>query len=162
MDIQQKLITLLNEANPTKRPMSVTEVSFGLPQISNGQRNTEVTITAVAGSGFTGERTLFYDRLDLGTNMVASELYSETAFEIDDILDRYRILTDVAITLDDVTVSDFSGMQFGDALTIAVTAKANSLAWVGEKEISLVLGLPPNVDEVYQLMNFTLPNELNE
>jgi hypothetical protein len=60
----QILIDLINETNVTA--LTTQDVTFTAPSVlGSGNKNTGVRITAVNGRGYTGQRDLTYDRVDL-------------------------------------------------------------------------------------------------
>lgn len=61
------LMALINLRNNTNLDVSDFEIGAPIPcQDAARASNTQVTITPVAGTGFYGDRTIYYDRLDLG------------------------------------------------------------------------------------------------
>ncbi len=60
------IVDLINADNATS--LVKADLTFSaITVLGSGNRNTQVTITAVGGSGYTGTRDLTYDRIDLAT-----------------------------------------------------------------------------------------------
>lgn len=59
---------LINAANLNlpNGPLTATNSTLGTPAASGTTPNTTVTLTAVAGEGYTGEVTISYGRIDIG------------------------------------------------------------------------------------------------
>ena len=153
------LLGLINQANPSSPVLSLNDVTFGFPQSDIGANyNTKITVSSVPGSGYFGTVDVFYHRIDLTELGQYLKVLSEEPFTSDLIIQsigRNRVA--------DLDVRDFEALtipdlQIGDYGTITLTAEPKSLGWVGTTEVSLVLGLPENVDLLHTLMNFTLPS----
>lgn len=156
MTTKDKIVALIQEVNPTRVALKSEVLILDPPQINPGDRNTAITVRAVPGSGYTGEVTVHYNRIDLArTN--ASGLMSEQVITTDAILQHLNQHTELTVLAEDLESIQVEVLEVGDTNTMTVTAKADSLGWVGTAEVAVLYGLPPNSDELYDLMNHLLP-----
>lgn len=134
-----KLILLdqINTDNPS-HTLTDAQVTFGLPTVSTGgtpARDTEITVTAVAGSGYTGSVILRYNRVDLSTvpgvlNKVFSLGDGTTVADlIPEINTRYGINLQAEDYVD-AALPAFDGTP-NEQHDFSVVANADSLVWRG-------------------------------
>jgi hypothetical protein len=148
---EQIVIDLINNDNSS----ALTEalITFGLPTTTTGTspaRNTQVTITAVAGSGYTGSVTVQYNRVDLSTlptiNTSAQTVFSlGDAVNISDLIDE--INTAFGINLSNANTQNpdfvdgplptFTGGIANEEHPFNVVADENSLVWINQMTLTV-------------------------
>lgn len=135
----QIIIDLINEANATA--LTPADITFSVPtETESGNRNTAITITAVANSGYTGTRDLTYDRVDLA--QVPGSRNKE--FNIGSVTSVFGLLPAInaayGINLTEADVEDtamptFEGTDPLEKATLVITAKPGSLVYRGSVEL---------------------------
>lgn len=158
MTTKEIITGLINEANALDPPLDVSDVMFGVPvQDINATHNTRLSVSAVPSSGYTGNVDVFYDRIALANTAPPSGFMSETPFTSQFIISQLNRHPEVPLEASDLSDVVVPELQVGDTVTLQVQAKDESLGWVGNVEVALLFGLPPNSDELYDLMNHQLP-----
>ncbi len=152
------LIGLINEANSLSFPLREEAVTIGPPsQDISTIHNTRLPVTAVPDSGYQGVVDVFYNRIALSDTAIPAGLQSEDIFTPEVIMDQLNRHPAVPLEVVDVESFTVPDMQVGDIVTVQVTAESQSLGWIGTTSVSLLFGLPPNADDLYVVMNQTLP-----
>lgn len=133
---EQRLLNLINQDNGGAG-ITLEQVIFGTPEVTTEfGRNTKIQVTGVPGSGLTGTRTFWYNRLNLDT-LFAAVTEDDFVIRVDnptntwDLLDTILSTWDVNVSQDDVMQASFSGT------TATLTAKATSLAWIGSTSVTV-------------------------
>lgn len=157
MNTKDILLALINEANVLDHPLDGSGVTLSNPADNTAtSKNTKITVSAVDQSGYKGSVEVHYDRLNLTVTEPADGYRSEADITIDEILVMLNTRSNVPITLDDVDII-IPEMQIGDIRTITISAKAESFGWVNAVQVSMLKGLTPNSDQLYDIMNNVLP-----
>lgn len=138
---QQILIDLINESNATA--LTVADVTFSAPTVqASGNRNTGITITAVANSGYTGHRDLTYDRVDLaqvpGSRNKVFNIGSVTSAL--GLLPAINAAYGINLTADDVyddAMPTFGGTDPLETEVFVLRAKPTSLVYRGQLELTM-------------------------
>lgn len=152
------LIGLINEVNSLSRLLREEDITIGPPsQDISTIHNTRLPVTAVPGSGYKGVVDVFYNRVALSDTAIPTGIQSEDVFTSDMIIAQLDRHPAVPLETEDVQSFTAPDLQVGDITTITVTAEDQSLGWIGATDVSLLYGLPPNSDELYDLMNHQLP-----
>lgn len=157
----QILIDLINESNATS--LTVADVTFSAPVVeASGTRNTGITITAVANSGYTGFRDLTYDRVDLAAvpGSRSNVFHLGSAATAWDLLPAINAAYGINLTSDDVEndpMPAFSGTDPQEAEPFTLRAKAGSLVYRG----SVLLSIDGNDVDLATLITTTELNGLN-
>jgi hypothetical protein len=142
---KEVLCALINRTNAAVGAALTPElVSFGLPsQASGGTYNTDITVTAVEGSGYIGAEVINYNRLHLQAEIadafVASgqdrnlEFSVGNATKIADIVPEINQRFGINLTAADFTDGDlpeFTGVA-NETHNVQVIANADSLCYRG-------------------------------
>lgn len=142
---KQNLLNLLNRDNGTDFTQSHLLISVPQPHSDpdNPFINSEVTVTALAGSGFYGSVTLQYTRVDLA--VLGGELtYTlERNTTLNDI--RLAIALSQGVLADELTfdVPDVPVLSYGQSdTTIKLQAKGGSYCYIGQVDIKLINPIP--------------------
>jgi hypothetical protein len=159
MSNADKLLALINADNPYPRPLTFDTVSFSAPlAVAGDGYNTKVTVSSVPGKMFIGNVDVFYHRIEL-TELGYTGLLSEAQFTPESILASLNAQCGTDLTLADVEGFTVPTLEVGEPQTVVLTSKSDSFAWAGEKEVELLFGLPMEVNELHQLVTFTMPSD---
>ncbi len=137
---EQILIDQINEDNTTTFTPALLE--FGVPATDAGAKNTKVVITAAVGSGYTGTRDIFYNRVDLATVPGARSTIFQVgnADQLSELVPEINTAYGINLTTDDFTeaaIPAFPGQMPHETQTIDLVAKATSLIWRGQVTLTL-------------------------
>lgn len=118
------------------------DVTFGAPEVypiagfDTIERNTRLTVSPGNISGFSGDRIVFYRRLDL-KDITPVSLNSITIFELPvsthQLLDQINLRYGLSLSVDDVQDVMYPSTQG----PFPLIAKASSLVWIGEYSLPL-------------------------
>lgn len=138
------LVDLINTDNASALTSEL--VTFGLPTVAGGAsptRNTELTVNAAEGSGYTGSVLVTYNRVALSTLPVISSKPAEfqlgDATLISDLLEEINTLYGVKITAADFVdgpLPTFTG-ELNEEHDVQVVAHADSLIYIGSLTLKL-------------------------
>jgi hypothetical protein len=141
------ILALINRDN-TSVVLPPAAVTFGLPSTATtGTKNTQVTVSAVAGSGYKGSQVVNYNRLhldsDVATPNAAVLTYSKgDAVNISDFLPEInaslRNVTILAADIVDGVIPTFTGTA-GETHTATLTASEDSLRFIGSLTFTIKL-----------------------
>lgn len=138
----QNILDLVKDANPQ---LSLNESQFTLsaPAVVAGTngRNTEVTLTAVAGQGKTGSKTVAYTRLDpvTGPNEGAATTGVEVAGDASAAAIKTQLVALFGVVFEEVDVANLVLPTEGVDGSIDLVADADSLLYVGTTSVVLKL-----------------------
>lgn len=159
MNSKDKLLALINQHNPLPIPLSFSNVNFSLPIEDIGDNwNTVVRINALSVNLYSGYQDVYYKRnhvSELLPNGIG--LLSEEPFTFEKIINLLNDERNAEIDLTEVEAVDLSNLDFGATETVQLKATDSSLGWIGETPMSVVFGLPSNINELHNLVNHTLP-----
>lgn len=135
------IVDLINYDNGTT--LTTNSLSFGLPSPITGERNTQVTATALAGSYYTGSVNLTYNRIDLlevpGVRSKVFEIaYGAT---IADIIPDINLAYAINLTVDDFVdglLPDFTDHIPNEEKTFELVANSKSLIFINSVVLSAV------------------------
>jgi hypothetical protein len=147
---KEVLCALINRNNTAQgAALTPALVDFGLPTQSAGAKNTDITVTAVVGSGYSGAEVINYDRVHLQTDVadafVASGAGRDMVFAVGDATLISEIVTElnarlgINLTADDFvdgSLPEFTGAA-NEELDVQVVAKADSLCYRGSLTFKL-------------------------
>lgn len=131
----QILLDQINEDNTSS--LTPALVTFGAVATDAGVRNSKITVTSQAGSGYTGSVEVFYNRVDLATVPGARSTTFQVgdATNLSDLIDEINTAYQLNLTANDfvdVAIPAFPGEEPHETQTINLTAKATSLIFRGE------------------------------
>ncbi len=139
----QVIIDLINADNA---PLALTPelVTFGLPTAATGEnpaKNTELTVSAAEGSGYSGSVVITYNRVALGTiptiAAAPAEFQLGNAQTLKDLIPEFNAKYGVNLTDDDYVdapIPAFTG-ELNEEHTVQLVAKADSLIYIGSVDI---------------------------
>lgn len=135
------IVDLINSTNATS--LTKANLTFGAVSVlGSGNKNTGVTITAVAGSGYTGTRDLTYDRIDLATvpGSRSTEFALGTATMAVDIIPAINAAYQLNLQPEDYendALPTFDGATPHDKKPFILRAKAGS--YIFRNQVSLLI-----------------------
>lgn len=152
LDIMCALINATNATSLTKN-----DITFGAISVqASGNKNTGVTITAKAGSGYTGTRDLTYDRVDLATipGTRSNEFALGSATKAIDLIPAINAAYQLNLQPEDYENDDlptFDGVDPQEKKPFTLRAKAGSYIFRG----SVNLLIDGNDVDLAQLITVT-------
>lgn len=149
---KELLVAMINQDNPHITPLTVDDVTFGLPVPDAGPSwDTKISVTAAPNKGLTGSRDLHYTRGNIssfGPNLVVR---SEHAFTKTTFLKALNGTRRVPVTLDDLLPFTLPTLSSGLESALTIAARPESLIWQGV--FSLMLKITNvSLTEVFQLL----------
>lgn len=151
----QVLLDQINEDN--SRSFTTALLTFNAAAAdSSGAKNTKVTATAANGSGYTGTRDIFYNRVDLSTVPGSRGVTFQVgdAVNLSDLLPEINTLYGLAMTTADFTdaaIPAFPGVAPHETQTINMVATDAAVLWSGTltltidaNDMSLATAIPNN------------------
>jgi len=136
------IVDLINETN-AGAGMTEALLDFGLPTVPTGTpaRNTELTVTAKAGSGYSGSVTLKYNRVDMAEipGALNVEYTKGDAENISDLIPEINARYGINLQAEDYVdapLPNFTGTP-NEKIDFEIVAAADSLVW----RASLILKL---------------------
>jgi hypothetical protein len=113
--------------------LTAAQVTAGLPTTFGGDpQNTQVTLTAVEGQGYTGTKLVKYVRLDMNSGVAVPVTTLEVLAADNQAAVEAKVITALGLLASDVVFSAYTA-AVDDATpgTITVAPAANSLLYVG-------------------------------
>lgn len=144
-DPLQLLIELINEDNS----LGLTDelVEFGLPTTTTGEdppKNTSINVSALPGSGYTGNVDVTYDRVPtsgfVGTVDLTFQLGD--AENVSDMIPEINALLNINLTENDYVdapLPEFEG-EPNEVIPVIITMDADSLVYLGSLTIQISAG----------------------
>lgn len=139
------VLDLINSDN--NRSLTDEEVRIVNPQNYVGNRNTQATVEAIDGAGYSGERTVYYNRLDLDVALrnndpegLALMVPNDGPVDTLEVADRLNVMFEYQIGPDDIVLEPVDTSTL--PVEITIEAKTTSLAWYGSKTLTLELDRP--------------------
>lgn len=145
---QKNLIDLINAENQTA--LTTAEISVGVPaEFVDGEglndRNTQVEITAVPGSGYTDSVMVRYYRLDLdvlkGARVLTYTKSESSTLEsfIDAVTTQCEVIEDQVEIVDELdnVLTELPVLSEGTPKQFTMRAKADSYTYIGSTEVTL-------------------------
>lgn len=131
------LFDLIKHDNPSNG-FAEGMVTYGIPTSNETDldgRNTDITLSAIEGSGIVGSRTVTYRRLRLEGFITEPDfvLAKQDFTKLSELIPQLNDELNINITADDFNEADipvFDGTA-GEEHEITITFKANSLIWIG-------------------------------
>lgn len=135
---QAIILDLIKDFNPAAASLTEELLSWGLPTIHAGElpRNTDLTITAAEGSGYSGEVTLNYNRVNLGAfpGADAISLPIGNASNVSELLGELNAALGVNIEPGDIVdgeIPAFPGEAPNETVQVTLTFSADNLVFQG-------------------------------
>lgn len=146
IDIQKSamdnVIDLINVTNGTNLTDAIIEIGAPVewtdPEGQN-TRNTELTVTAKPGSGYTGSVPVRFTRLDLANFPAAGTLeYTLTGTDtVGDILSAVATQLGVLEEAVELDIVEVPTVDEGETVTINILATVGSLLYVGQAPVTV-------------------------
>ena len=155
----ENILALLNADNGqalTLEQVGLTSPSVYVDGAGVNPRNTEITVSALSGSGFSGSQTLRYTRVDLASKAVEAvevQLTAESTLETI----KAQLVADLGVRDDEVALSDIEMPAFeaGQAV-IALQAVEGSYGYIGSVSVTLKEFVPAPVEvELAEVLTVT-------
>lgn len=136
---EQILLDLINNDNTSA--LTTAQVTLGTPSTSGGAENTSVTLTAVAGSGYSGSQTVTYNRVDIATvpGSRPTEFPVGSATKISDMLPQINAQYQINLTAADIvdaTLPTFDGTP-NEVKTFELVMAAGALVYLNQVTLSI-------------------------
>lgn len=133
------MLALINTDNGTT--LTDALIDFGVPTAATGEtpaRNTELTVTAKAGSGYSGSVVVTYNRLHLQNDVLTASGKDATfglgdATKIADFVEELNTLLNIKLDPTDFEDGDlpvFEGLP-NEVKPVQLVAKQDSLCYIG-------------------------------
>ena len=136
-------LILEDNTGATAAGLTFAKVTFGAPADHAGANpgDTDVVVTAVANSGFSGDVTVNYDRLDLAgfTAYGAAEVTVAAGATVTDIVAAFNALYGAALDISDYDEGASAPIPDDDGEIFTLVADATSLAYKGSIAITVFL-----------------------
>jgi hypothetical protein len=140
---RDQVLALINQENSLT--LTFNEVEFGIPVISSGTegRDTELVVTGIPNSGYTGTKTIYYNRINLNDFTTLLDPEQELILQIDGevtvqkILDAFNAFFGSNLQLDDLRDDLTIPPSIENGVLFSLVASANSLAYRGSIEVTL-------------------------
>jgi len=137
LDPKNKLISVLNKLRTLQGipTLPLEDFNFSTPTVYSGPRslkNTRVILTPKAQSGFYGNVTLYYDRIDLST-LTGYAVEKGTATTVLGLLDEINEELGVELTALDVEEA-----ALGNGTEFTLTASPQNLIFIGSTQIEFI------------------------
>ena len=151
-----RIIRMVEKKNTPTFPLTLATVILdGLTVEDSATHNTRVTMRARGvGHGYTGQVDLFYTRVNLSSLGVLS-FSQELPFRLTEVLRRINVLTGADIGMEDITNTVDPTTRDGIPTSFILSARSDSLVWLGNVEVMLLTGVPDvnlDVDSVLGLL----------
>lgn len=133
MTSQETIFDLIKKANPDAE-LDSAKVTLGVPVVSTGTYNTEITVAPVKNLGYVNKQTFQYNRIDAGLYFlnVLPKLLVETATTTADLLPVINEQYGLTLTEDDVWVEQVGALPLdGSAIEHGIFFRPECLTWVG-------------------------------
>lgn len=146
MNSQQRLLFLISKSNPQTTFLTpenlIWSVPIATPNSSNGC-NTQITLSAREGSGYSGSITVSYSRMDLGSTFGSglTTILDRNAGP-QDLLDAIFQAHGARLRLDQLQTFSLAQCVIGQFVPVTLLAKGDSLELTGSVTIGVWLKLP--------------------
>lgn len=145
----QLVYDLFNRSNPTLPfPLAPANVTLGVPAVNSSGislKNTMVTMTAVAGQGYSGSTTAYYNRVSLADIVAtgSSNFFYTNQVTSSDVLPLFNTAFNTNLQASDIVVENLPAPDGTGKITYTLTANPHSLAFNASVQITLT---PATVD----------------
>ena len=143
----ENVFDMLNEANPAAN-VTAENLTLGTPEVMAADelgRNVSLVVTAKTAFTHNGSVAIKYRRLNIADETVETP---SVAFNIGQNQDWTALATEIAAAwgmLDgeiEFTPPNIETADHGDTFTVEITAKADSLCYIGSKSVTLTYREP--------------------
>lgn len=143
---QDSILSYVNTLNATA--FKVGDVTFSNPQVVNGtwreqatSKNSAVRLIGVEAKGYAGRQVVLYDRLSIASlaNIPGFRVMADNPATVHDLLTSIQLYTGVQFSTDDVENTAVF-IDTDSKRKAVLTAKPNSLGWVGSLQVEVLQG----------------------
>jgi hypothetical protein len=128
----ENIVLQVIEDNPGLS-LSATQVTAGDMAVSNGAQNTQVTLTAIPGQGFSGTDVVFYDRMGINDGVGPDVTSVEVLVTDDQAAVEVKVAAAMGLRLDQLVFSDWTPpVDAGTPGSIGVAPDPTSMLYVGD------------------------------
>jgi len=147
-----RIIRMVQAKNTPTFPLTLATVILdGLTVEDATTHNTRVTMRARGtGHGYTGQVDLFYTRVNM-TTLGSLSFSQEFQFTLRDLLKRINAKTGAELGMEDITNTVDPTTPDGVPTSLILSARSDSLVWVGNVEVTLLTGVP-DLDALNDMM----------
>lgn len=139
-----RILEMVTEKNVPTYPLSDQNVTLNVPTVESAStHNTRVTMRAKAhiGDGYTGQVDLFYTRVNL-TTLGTLAFWREQPFIYEELFALINQAKVAQMGPEDFTNDGLPVMENGVTYKFILSAKDESLAWLGNTQVTLLQGIP--------------------
>jgi hypothetical protein len=149
---KELLVAMINRDNPHITPLTVDDVTFGLPTPEAGLSwDTKITATAAPNKALSGTIDLHYTRGILASFGSSLVVQSQHAFTKATFLRALNGTRRVPVTLDDLLPFTLPTLSSGLESPLTIAARPESLIWQGALTLMLKI-TSVSLTEVFQLL----------
>jgi hypothetical protein len=128
----ENIVLQVIEDNPGLT-LSATQVTASDMAVSNGAQNTQVTLTAIPGQGFSGTDVVFYDRMGINDGIGPDVTSVEVLITDDQTAVEVKVAAAMGLRLDQLVFSDWTPpVDAGTPGSIGVAPDPTSMLYVGD------------------------------
>lgn len=145
-----RIVEMVNEKNTPTYPINGGTVSLDNLVVENAStHNTRVTMRAKTGinSGYRGQVDLFYTRVPLA-NLGLLGFWREQPYTYEEVLQLINRQKIAKMGPDDFTNDGLPLINNGEVVRFTLSARDDSLAWLGNTQITLLSGVPEKAPEL--------------
>jgi hypothetical protein len=158
MNQLNQLFQALNTENTPPFPFTPESVNISPPQTIAGEGyNTVVTVSARPDSGYYGSVPVYYSRIDLAALGNGVGLESDIPFTKESFLAALNQARQSWISESDLETVSLPLQQNGVVLQVALKANHESYGWAGTNTITILIGMPKELNTLHQLLHSTMP-----
>lgn len=141
MTIKDKILAAIKQSNPLAINLLPEDITIGLLTVlSNDTKNTQVTLTAAADSGYVGSINVKYNRRNLNTLNSNLTFYSTTSFTQEYIVSKINETCNTEFVTTDFLSFTIPSNNQGIVQRIQLIASATNYLWFGSVYISTIRG----------------------
>jgi hypothetical protein len=136
---EQLVIDMINNDNGTT--LTTDQLTFGIPELSNGKHNSKVLVRATENSKLKGSALIQYNRIDIGKipNGRSTIFPVTTEIKLSDLVPVINIAYDLRLTpadYIDIALPSFSNIP-NEKLTVDLVAANTSLIFINKLTLTV-------------------------
>ncbi len=129
-------LEMIKQTNSTASALTTGMLTYGLPTVDTGDRNSIVTVTALAGSGYKGSVNMHYNRVDIATipGSRSKTFPIGDATKLSDFIPEINEAYAINLSPEDYTDVDlveFPGVNPNETQNVALVINPDSLCFIG-------------------------------
>jgi hypothetical protein len=127
----ENIVLQVIEDNPGLT-LSADQVTASGLAVSGGVRNTQITLTAIEGHGFSGDDVIFYDRMGINDGVGPDVTSVEVLVTDDQAAVEVKVAAAMGLRLDQLVFSEWTPpIDAGTPGSIGVSPKPTSMLYQG-------------------------------